>query len=447
MASGTPMMPVSKSHLTAIGLALVLFVSRIPALAEVKPGDTISKANADKVVGLVSPGNLFLVKQGMQLNIVPTATLAWPPPYRDATEKYSAQVRLNRDGGIENYVAGQPFPLLDPNDPQIAQKVMWNFSFRPGFSDDFDIRDVEIVSYPAGGSASSDPVERILIGHFAYYSNLGRTEVPPIPTDPDFTASGGIRYRFAAYPFLEPTDLYGYGFVRFRYVNPDMADNVWDYSARGRHKHRIKDTILSDAAPRQTTSTYGSNIDPDSYFGFSAKIEDFNYRLLAIRPMLASVHAANSPAKPCPFDGNRTVCPENWEMRNLYVVEATRKPLRALQRIGSDPPVIPKRILYIDSEAWVVTASDQYDRDGELWKTVATFTAYRDRPVADAKVAIYPFARSFQIAMVDEDVRDGFSTIAYTPAPDAPEHECWYINMGSVTRQFFDPDTMALTSH
>ena len=226
-----------------------------------------------------------------------------------------------------------------------------------------------------------------------------------------------------------------------------MADNVWDYSARGRHKHRIKDTILSDAAPRQTTGTYGSNIDPDSYFGFSAKIEDFNYRLLAIRPMLASVHAANSPAKPCPFDGNRTVCPENWEMRNLYVIEATRKPLRAMQRIGSDPPVIPKRILYIDSEAWVVTASDQYDRDGELWKTVATFSAYRDRPVADAKVAIYPFARSFQTAMVDEDVRDGFSTIAYTPAPDAPERECWYINMGSVTRQFFDPDTMALTSH
>ena len=207
MASGTPMMPVSKSHLTVIGLALVLFVSRIPALAQVKPGDTISKANADKVIGLVSPGNLFLVKQGMQLNIVPTATLAWPPPYRDATEKYSSQVRLNRDGGIENYVAGLPFPLLDPNDPQIAQKVMWNFSFRPGFSDDFDIRDVEIVSYPPGRSASSDPVERILIGHFAYYSNIGRTEVPPTPTDPDFAASGGIRYRFAAYPFLEPTDL------------------------------------------------------------------------------------------------------------------------------------------------------------------------------------------------------------------------------------------------
>ena len=73
MASGTPMMPVSKSHAAVIGLAFAVFVSRIPALAQVKPGDTISKANADRVTGLVSPGNLFLVKQGMQLARDPMA--------------------------------------------------------------------------------------------------------------------------------------------------------------------------------------------------------------------------------------------------------------------------------------------------------------------------------------------------------------------------------------
>src|SRR5260370_15363077 len=97
---------------------------------------------------------------------------------------------------------------------------MWSFGFRRGVGDDFDIRDVEIVSYPSGGSASSDPVERILIGNFEYYSNIGRTEVLPIPTDPDFAASGGIRYRFAAYTFLEPPELYGYAFVLFHHSHP-----------------------------------------------------------------------------------------------------------------------------------------------------------------------------------------------------------------------------------
>ena len=38
---------------------------------------------------------------------------------------------------------------------------------------------------------------------------------------------------------------------------------------------------------------------------------------LGVKPMLAVVHAANSPAKACETDGGRTICPENWEMRQL----------------------------------------------------------------------------------------------------------------------------------
>ena len=76
----------------------------------------------------------------MQLNIIPSSKLDWPPPFKDATEQYSAQVSLGIDGTIKNYVAGQPFPLVDPNDPQVATKVMWNYSFRPLYSDDADLR-------------------------------------------------------------------------------------------------------------------------------------------------------------------------------------------------------------------------------------------------------------------------------------------------------------------
>jgi len=429
---------------SSVRTALVLFVLSFYASATVvKPGDLITPENGLLVQDLVSPGNFFLVKQGMRMNIVPTERIEWPPPYKEATEKYSSQVSLNSDGTLKNFQAGQPFPLIDPNDPEAARKVIWNFSFRPGFTDDFDLREVEIDSYPAG-SSSAEPVDQIIIGHFAFYSNTGRTEVPPIPTDPDFGASNGIRYRFAAYPFLAPSEMRGYGLIRLRYWNPDIADNVWDYIPASRHMHRLKDTILSDSAPK-TRFSNGSNIDPDSYFGFSAKPEAFNYKFLGSRPMLACMHATNSPAKPCPFDGQRTVCPENWEMRNLYVVEATPKPLLRLQRVGTDPPSISKRVLYIDSESWSITASDQYNPQGELWKTLAIFSTCRDRPTQSARVAIYPFRRTFQTAMVDEDVQDGFSTIAYTPGPNARERECWYINMGSVTRQFFDLETMART--
>ncbi len=69
-----------------------------------------------------------------------------------------------------------------------------------------------------------------------------------------------------------------------------------------------------------------STIDPDSYFGFSAKIEDFTYKYLGEKQMLACVHAKFSPEQPCPADGGHSICPEDWEMRHMYIVEADEKP-------------------------------------------------------------------------------------------------------------------------
>ncbi len=62
-------------------------------------------------------------------------------------------------------------------------------------------------------------------------------------------------------------------------------------------------------------------------------------------------------------------------MRHLYVIEATAKP----RSVIGGSTIIPKRILYVDSEGWFITASDQFDNNGQLWKTLATFHAYRDR--------------------------------------------------------------------
>ncbi|MFZ0889210.1 MAG: DUF1329 domain-containing protein [Candidatus Binataceae bacterium] len=426
--------------LTIFGILLL----SAPILAGVKPGEVITPESAAKVADLLSPGNLLLVKQGMQMKVVPSQRLEWPPPYKTATEKYSPQVKLTADGNLQNYVAGQPFPLLDANDPNVALKVMWNFSFRPLYTDDVDIRDVEVASY-APGKGSGEPVAHFTAGHFAFYNNVGRVEVEPMPTDSEATGAG-IRYRFAAYPMLEPAEMRGYGFVRYRHMDPRVEDNSWFYNSKTRHLRRVSADMMSDAAAIIGTggvATYASNLDPDSFFGFAAKIEDFNYRMLAIKPMLACVHAENSPAKPCPFDGSRTICPENWEMRQLYVIEATEKKPGIL----AAGMTIPKRIFYIDSEGWFITASDQYDRSGQLWKTIATFNAYRDRPVPDATVAIYPFKRMFQTALVDESVQDGFSTVLFTPGRAPEEHECWYINMGILSKGFFDPSTMERSGH
>ncbi len=217
------------------GFAIALLIGA-PTAAQVKPGDVITKDTAAKVQNLLSPGNLILVQQGMELDIVPADKLIWPPPYTAATEKYHAQVKLNPDGTLANYVAGQPFPLLDPNDPQVATKIMWNFSFRPLYSDDADLRFPEVASFDQSASAA-EPTGFFTVGHFAFYNNVGRIEVSPVPTDPD-GAQSGIRYRFGFYPFLEPGSLRGFGMIRYRHIDPKVEDNTWVFNPQTRRVRR-----------------------------------------------------------------------------------------------------------------------------------------------------------------------------------------------------------------
>ena len=443
--------------LRALALLLVggLVFGATSAVAAVKPGDFITPNNASQVQDLVSPGNYILVLHGMEMNIVPTSKLDWPPPFKSATEKYSPQVVLNPDGTLKNYVAGQPFPLLDPNDPQMATKLMWNYSFRPLYTDDADLRFPEIASY-VGIAKDLEPLSYFTVGHFAFYNNIGRIEVPPVPVDPDFNASG-IRYKFALYPYLEPGDLRGYGLIRYRHMKPTEEDNSWVFNPGTRRLRRQSPEILADAIGGLPgfsggggggygggvgISGGGSNVttlDPDSYFGFGGKIEDFTYKYIGEKEMLACVHAKFSPAKPCPTDGGHTICPEDWELRHMYIVEANQKPGHSFS--------IPRRIFYIDSEGWLFTASDQYGTDGKLWKTLVLYNTYRDRPVPDAQVAIYPYKRIFQLGLVDANVQTGAATVVFMPGRHSPERECWYIDMGTVDQGFFNPDKLESAGH
>jgi hypothetical protein len=330
---------------------------------------------------------------------------------------------------------------------------MWNFAFRPLHTDDLDARDVEVVSHKA---SSADEIEHFTFGHLGFYNSIGRTEVAPMPTDPDVLKSN-ITSREGAYPVLEPAELRGEGIIRDRYSNTGVEDDAWEYSPASRKLRRLPAVALSDtfgvsktgaagsriqAVANAGTTTYASTWDPDSAFGFSARIQDFNYKLLGERPMLASVEAENSPEEPCASDGGRTVCPENWEIRNLYVIEATAKGSSIL----AASPTIPKRIFYIDSEGWFITASDQSDRNGQLWKTLVAFHAYRDRAVPNARVAIWPFKRMFETALVDEDLTSGFSTVIYTPGHSGNDDSI-FENMGAVDQTFFTPEKMVQAGH
>ncbi len=120
----------------------------------------------------------------------------------------------------------------------------------------------------------------------------------------------------------------------------------------------------------------------------------------------------------------------------MYVVEVIPRPEKIRGELQS------RTVVYADSEMWFNPYVDSYDRAGRLWKTQIYYMTCRDRPVPDAKVAIYPFKRSFVVGAVSTDVQSGIATMCYLPGAETPERECWYINMGAVDKNFFTVDSM-----
>src|SRR6202790_5461491 len=379
---------LAATRMVLTALAALTFIA-IAAVARtaVTPCDLITPANASKVKDLVSPGVYYKVENGMTMKIVPSGRIDWPPPYKEATEKYSAQVRLSRDNrSLVGYVAGQRFPLIDTNDPQSATKIMWNNVFRPLLTDDYDLRFYDCESVHGGQNKPNDVIQYYQIGHYAGYDLVGRVEVEPMPLDPEFKKTNRL-WLFGLYPVLSPQAERGSGFIRFRYEQPDRGDDDWSWNP-------------------------------------------------GARQMLAVAHAEHSPELKCATDGGASACPEAWEMRHMYIVEASPRRELISQALQS------KTLVYMDSEMWFEPYIDEYDQKGQLWLNHVWWTAYRDRPVPDAKVAIYPFKREFEVGAVSTDVQSGFATMCYLPGLQTPERECWYINMGAVDKEFFTTNAM-----
>jgi uncharacterized protein DUF1329 len=415
-------------------LALLLVGPTRSVRAQVRPGDVITPENAAKVKDAVSPGVYYKVRHGMTMKIVPSQRVDWPPPYKEATEKYSPQVRLSATHrSLVGYVAGQPFPLIDPNDPAAGTKIIWNNVFRPITTDDYDLRFYDCDSSYSGYHKPYFAQEYFQIGHYAGYDLVGRTEVEPLPVDPDFKHTGRY-WLFALYPVLAPAEIRGDGFIRYRYADPGKADDTWSWTPGARRVRRLNEAILSSAT---TGGTAVHTWDPDHYSGFNAKVEEYDFKLLGERQMLAVARAEHSPEIRCQTDGGGSACPEAWEMRHLYILEATPRRSEIREAMHS------KTLIYMDSEMWFEPYIDTYDQRGQLYQNHLYFLAYRDRPVPDAKVAIYPFKREFVVGAVSTDVQSGLATMCYLPGIETPERECWYINMGAVEKEFFTTQAMA----
>jgi hypothetical protein len=392
------------------------------ARADVEPGDVITRANADEVKDLVSPAMFWCVEHGFPMTIVAPRSIPLRKAFVEATEKYSAQVRLSEDGlRMEGFVAGRPFPRIDPADPKAAMKIMQNFSFAIAF-DDLDLRNFDADTGPIATDRPLQVERHFLFDHFRRLYYVGRLYVDPKPQIPN---NDGYHYKETLHPMIEPFDLKGVGFTYYRYLEPAKQDDSWLYLPSLRRVRRLSTAQRSDAL-------FGQDTDQDSYGGYAGAMAWMEWKLVGEREVLAAFNTRHFPVKWAEGSADWAF-DDVWEKRRVWVVEGTSKlPQYAFL----------KRVLYVDQEVYAVPYSDMYDRGGELWKIWINDFGFRKEAFPGSPMR-YDEDTPFPAAAVMVDIQLQHATKASLPSHRFPGEPGWYWHQGEKAGTTEDQFTIA----
>ncbi|MGA7761808.1 MAG: DUF1329 domain-containing protein, partial [Candidatus Binataceae bacterium] len=161
------------------------------AKPDFKPGDVLGSKDLERIRPFVPPGWFDQLNfPEFKMEIMAARSHMPRKDFQECTEKYQAQVKLNPDGSLANYVCGQPFPnaSLSTSDALSGIKAAWNFDYRWQNYGEFSLNYLFIVAH-FGGSHDGDAPKMIesppsnWVGGVEYHSKL--------PTDASKFFGGG----------------------------------------------------------------------------------------------------------------------------------------------------------------------------------------------------------------------------------------------------------------
>ncbi len=341
---------VSRSRrLPALALFLLFLLLQAPksqgADADLKPGETIGPNNWQRVQGMVGENLLNRIKAGYTFQIKEPKIYKPIKEYVEATEKYSGKVRLGSNGELLNYVAGQPFPKVDPNDPQIGQKLAWNFFYR-WLGDDYKTGGAVKGGKIIRAAIEKDGAERRadLVSYFLFPST--RYTLDPKPVIPGYEHIDFMQLRIDSYP----RDTSGTTTLEIRYKDPQRPDDLYIYIPSIRRIRRATTT-------QRCQTLAPSEFNLDDINSFNGKITDFNYKYLGDKKILANISQEHLPFGR--KQGDYLPLDEKWEVVDTYVLEITPK----------DPSYCyPKKVLHLNKVTLDTHWTLIWDKRGEYWK-------------------------------------------------------------------------------
>lgn len=330
-----------------LSLALLLWqpLQVKAADADLKPGDTIGPSNWQRVQGMVGENLLNRIKQGYTFQIKEPKIFKPIKEYADATEKYSGQVKLGPNGELLNYVAGQPFPKIDLKDPQIGQKLAWNFFWR-WLGDDYKTGGAVEGGKIIRTAVEKDGSERRadLVSYFIFPRT--RYTLNPKPAIPGYEHIDFMQLRIDSYP----RDSSGTTSLEIRYGDPKRSDDLYLYIPSIRRIRRATTT-------QRCQTLAPSEFNLDDINSFNGKITDFDYKFLGEKKILANLTQEKFPFNRKP--GDYLPLDEKWHVVDTYVLEVTPK---------DADYCYPRKILHLNKVTFDTHWTLMWDKKGDYYK-------------------------------------------------------------------------------
>jgi hypothetical protein len=387
--------------------------------AALEAGTIITAANMKAFTRYLPEAARFALQHGFKINVTASRRLKWSEGFEQATEKYSPQVGLDSKDHIKNYVAGLPFPLVNPADPKAAVKIAYNWHMGPFMPDDFSLAPWRSNGYAAEPADSPQITAKsdvdFACDQFTFLRFAHRTEVEPRPTLGENPMGVEWKARCNQWSVMGIAEAPNEGAgIWVRYLDPSQPDEFYGFSEITRRVRRI---AVNLAYPNDRCRTCHQ-----PYWAYALpKTEIYTYRLLGTATILGCLAAAEEPAGIAPTESGYKLTEEPFEPRHIYILEMI--------------PIDPARasnttIIFIDSEIYVWLAARFYE-GGKL--VAAAIPLWRMRPAAGGG-NLFDLAGSFYVPMGQ---RGFFRSLV--PAHGSFEQK---INTGSLSESAFMPQSL-----
>jgi hypothetical protein len=297
-------------------------------------------------------------------------------------EPKACGLRDKATGKIPGFVAGLPFPKIDPADPEIACKIAWNFAFAGGTAGGGG------ATFTLNGIDGNGQFRRIK----AFIHAMGyqaRIDGPRTDANPENLFGQSVSGA------LEPQDVEGVSQLVKRYWDWESQDAIWAYVPSTRRARRVNAASRSDPVA-------GLDIFADDLNCYGGKVEYYKWKLVGQGTILAPVlrpepfgmtrenggsrYSVNIPYMKAAFEIPGSKAAPWWVEENLVFVP---RPVWIVEGQSEDPYYnFGKVIMYFDRDLYRIYWKLVHNRAGEYFYTAAC--GYHFIKDGETFSAVYP---------------------------------------------------------